>query len=106
MMPAQVSLAADLEELEYGDFAFPLLHNVDAAVNSDAAAVCDKLTRQVSSPVLWLQTIENMTANGVGKCIEIGPGKVLTGLVRQISMDVTYTNIENTESLRNTLESQ
>jgi [acyl-carrier-protein] S-malonyltransferase len=106
MMPAQERLSANLGELSFGDFAFPIVHNVDAVVNSDAAAVCDKLTRQVSSPVRWLQTVENMTANGITKFIEIGPGKVLTGLVRQISKDVTYTNIENTESLRNTLETQ
>ncbi|MBK8466907.1 MAG: ACP S-malonyltransferase [Chloracidobacterium sp.] len=106
MMPAQKRLSEDLAELEYGDFVFPILHNVDAMMNTDASSVCDRLTRQVSSPVRWLQTIENMTANGVGKFIEIGPGKILTGLVRQIAKDVIYTNIENTESLRNTLETQ
>lgn len=106
MMPAQDRLATDLVAIDYGDFAFPILHNVDALVNSDAAAVCDKLTRQVSSPVRWLQTVENLTASGVDNFIEIGPGKVLTGLVRQICKDVAYTNIENTEGLRNTLETQ
>ena len=106
MMPAQERLSADLAELSYGDFAFPIVHNVDAAVNTDASSVCDRLTQQVSSPVRWMQTIENMTASGVDKFIELGPGKVLTGLVRQISKDVTYANIENTESLRNTLETQ
>lgn len=106
MMPAQDRLATDLVAIDYGDFAFPILHNVDALVNSDAATVCDKLTRQVSSPVRWLQTVENLTASGVDKFIEIGPGKVLTGLVKQICKDVAYTNIENTEGLRNTLETQ
>ncbi len=106
MMPAQDRLATDLVAIDYGDFAFPILHNVDALVNSDAAAVCDKLTRQVSSPVRWLQTVENLTASGVDNFIEIGPGKVLTGLVRQICKDVAYINIENTEGLRNTLETQ
>lgn len=106
MMPAQKRLSKDLTELNYGDFSFPIVHNVDAVVNSDVAAVCDRLTRQVSSPVRWLQTIENMAARGVDKFIEIGPGKVLTGLVRQIRKDVAYTNIENTESLRNTIETQ
>ncbi len=106
MMPAQDRLATDLVAIDYGDFAFPILHNVDALVNSDAATVCDKLTRQVSSPVRWLQTVENLTASGVDNFIEIGPGKVLTGLVRQICKDVAYTNIENTEGLRNTLETQ
>lgn len=106
MIPAQERLKADLGELSYGDFAFPILHNFDAELNTDASVVSEKLTQQVSSSVRWLQTVENMTANGVGRFIEIGPGKVLTGLVRQISKDVTYANIENTESLRNTLETQ
>ena len=104
MMPARERLAADLVGLEYGEFAFPILHNVDAAINNDAKWICEKLTQQVSSPVRWLRTVENMGASGVKKFIEIGPGKVLTGLVRQINKEAVYSNIENTESLRNTLE--
>jgi [acyl-carrier-protein] S-malonyltransferase len=104
MMPAQERLASDLDELPYGGFAFPIVHNVDAADNSDAAIVKTKLTQQVSSPVRWLETIENMVATGVERYVEIGPGKVLTGLIRQISRDAIYSNIEDTESLRNTLE--
>lgn len=104
MMPAQERLAADLAGLEYDEFAFPILHNVDADVNNDASTVRDRLTRQVSSPVRWLQTIENMAANGVEKFVEIGPGKVLTGLVRQINKEVVFANIENSEGLRNTIE--
>lgn len=104
MMPAQERLAADLATLEYGEFMFPVFHNVDAVANNDAAAVCDKLTQQVSSPVRWLQTVENMSAAGVANFIEIGPGKVLTGLVRQINKEVVYANVENSESLRNTID--
>jgi [acyl-carrier-protein] S-malonyltransferase len=104
MMPAQERLEADIRDLKYGPFAFPIVHNVDAAANDDAAKVCEKLTRQVSSPVRWLQSVEAMAANGVEKFIEIGPGKVLTGLVRQIRKDAAYANVENTESLRSTLE--
>ena len=104
MMPAQERLASDLKGLEYGEFAFPILHNVDAAVNTDASSVCNRLTRQVSSPVRWRQTVENMSASGVTKFIEIGPGKILTGLVRQISKEAVYANIENSESLRNTID--
>ena len=104
MMPAQLRLAADLAELEYGDFAFPIVHNVDAEVSFDSSKVREKVTQQVSSPVKWLQSVEALTGNGVGKFIEIGPGKVLTGLVRQIDREVTYANIENSESLKNTLE--
>lgn len=104
MMPAQERLASDLAGLDYGEFEFPIVHNVDAALSSDNTAVADKLTRQVSSPVRWLETIESMKAAGVTRFIEIGPGKVLTGLVRQIDRDAVYSNIEDTDSLRNTLE--
>ena len=103
MMPAQDRLSSDLADLEYGEFSFPVLHNFDALQNSAPGAVCVKLTQQVSSPVRWLQTIENISTSGVDKFIEIGPGKILTGLVRQINKEVEYANIENTESLRNTL---
>ncbi|MBK7393082.1 MAG: ACP S-malonyltransferase [Chloracidobacterium sp.] len=104
MMPAQERLAVDLASLEYGEFIFPVFHNVDAVANTDAAAVCGKLTQQVSSPVRWLQTVENTSVAGATNFIEIGPGKVLTGLVRQINKEVVYSNIENSESLRNTIE--
>ena len=104
MMPAQERLEADLKELKYSSFASPIVHNVDAAANDDPANVCERLTRQVSSPVRWLQSVEKMSENGVEKFIEIGPGKVLTGLVRQIRKDAAYANVENTESLRSTLE--
>ena len=106
MMPAQERLARDLQVLNYGGFAFPILHNVDAAANNDANTVAGKLTDQVSSPVRWLQTIEEMAGSGVEKFIEVGPGKVLTGLVRQIKTDAVYANVENTDSLRTTLELQ
>ncbi|HTK38228.1 MAG TPA: ACP S-malonyltransferase [Pyrinomonadaceae bacterium] len=104
MMPAQERLAEDLKNLSYAQFAFTIVHNVDAAENSNPDLVCDKLTRQVSSPVRWLQSVENLIANGVDTFIEVGPGKVLTGLVRQINRDARGFNVENTESLRNTLQ--
>jgi [acyl-carrier-protein] S-malonyltransferase len=104
MMPAQDRLKSDLKDLKYSDFVFPIVHNFDATVNYDTSKVCDRLTQQVSSSVRWLQSVESMLTAGVGKFIEVGPGKVLTGLVRQISREVGYANVENTESLRNTLE--
>jgi [acyl-carrier-protein] S-malonyltransferase len=104
MMPAQERLAADLVALQYDDFAFPIIHNVDAEVNVESSLVIDKLTRQVSSTVKWLQSMERMAVEGVDLFVEIGPGKVLTGLVRQMNRDAAFANIENTEGLRNTLE--
>ena len=105
MMPAQERLADDLAKLAYSDFEVPIVHNVDAAANDDADKVAEALTRQVSSPVLWLQSIRFLIGQGVDTFIEIGPGKVLSGLVRQIDRDVRVFNIENSESLGNTLDS-
>jgi [acyl-carrier-protein] S-malonyltransferase len=104
MMPAQERLAEDLNALSYGSFAFSIVHNVDAAVNADSSKVCDALTRQVSSPVRWLQSVETLVSQGVDTVIEVGAGKVLSGLVRQINRDVRGLNVENSESLRNTLD--
>lgn len=104
MMPAQERLADDLGKLNYGTFSFPVVHNFDAAVNSDPGVVCDRLTQQVSSPVRWMQSVQQMASDGVSTMVEVGAGKVLSGLVRQINRDVRCLNVENSESLRNTLE--
>jgi [acyl-carrier-protein] S-malonyltransferase len=105
MMPAQERLAVDLDAIEYGDLDFPIVHNVDAELNADASKVADALTRQVSSPVRWVQSVERLRSAGVDTIIEVGAGKVLSGLVRQIDRDISSLNVENSESLRNTLES-
>ena len=102
MMPAQERLAADLEKLEYGAFSFPVVHNINAEANDDPDAVADALTRQVSGTVQWLETVRNLIAAGVTTFVEVGAGKVLSGLVRQIDREVRCSNVENTESLRNT----
>jgi [acyl-carrier-protein] S-malonyltransferase len=104
MMPAQERLAGDLASVSYGDFRFPIVHNVSASENADPSGVADALTRQVSSPVRWLQSIEYLIGQGVDTFVEVGPGKVLTGLVRQINREARGLNAENTESLRNTIE--
>ena len=104
MMPAQERLAGDLTVLDYGTFEFPIVHNVDAKANDDPGKVADALTRQVTSPVRWVETIQFLRAQGVEKFIEVGQGKVLSGLVRQIDRDAGSANVENSESLRNTLD--
>ncbi len=105
MMPAQEKLTEDLAKLAFADFEVPIVHNVDATANNDAGKVAEALTRQVSSPVQWLQSIRFLIGHGVDTFIEVGPGKVLSGLVRQIDRDVRVFNIENSESLGNTLDS-
>lgn len=104
MLPAEERLAVDLQEVDYGAFGFPIVHNVDAEQNDDAGKVADALKRQVSSPVRWLQSVEKLRSLGVGKFVEVGPGKVLTGLLRQIDREAAGMNVEDAASLRSTLE--
>jgi [acyl-carrier-protein] S-malonyltransferase len=104
MMPAQERLAADLAKLPYGSYRFQVVHNVDAEPRFDSDAVLDALTRQVSSPVLWAKSIECLISHGVDTFVEVGPGKVLSGLVKQINREVRTFNVSDTESLRNTLD--
>lgn len=100
MMPAQERLAADLEELDFRNLAVPLVSNVDAAVIRKGAEARNALVRQVSSPVRWLESIELLIKEGVDTFVEVGPGKVLTGLMRQISREVKCFNVEDAASLK------
>jgi [acyl-carrier-protein] S-malonyltransferase len=100
MMPAQERLASDLDGIEFRDLAVPLVTNVDAAIIRKGAAARDALVRQVSSPVRWLESMELLIREGVDTFVEVGPGKVLTGLMRQISREVKCFNVEDAASLK------
>ena len=100
MMPAQERLAADLEGIGFKNLAVPLVTNVDAAVIRKGAEARDALVRQVSSPVRWLESVELLIREGVDTFVEVGPGKVLTGLMRQISREVKCFNVEDAASLK------
>jgi [acyl-carrier-protein] S-malonyltransferase len=102
MMPAQEKLHTDLLKLEYKDLSFPIVENVSAELNSSGKRVCEDLTQQVSSPVRWLKSVENLVELGVETFIEVGTGKVLCGLVKQINRDVRCMNVENSASLLET----
>jgi len=104
MMPAEEKLAADLQALDYKDFRFPIVHNIDAETNDDSTIVANALKRQVSSTVKWLQSIQKLRSLGIEKFVEVGPGKVLSGLLRQIDRDATGLNVDSMESLRTSLE--
>jgi [acyl-carrier-protein] S-malonyltransferase len=105
MIPAQEKLHEDLLKLEYNDLRFPIIENVSAELNSSGTRVCHALTKQVSNPVRWLQSVESLIKLGVETFIEVGAGKVLCGLVKQINRDVRCMNVENSESLAASLES-
>jgi len=99
MMPAEERLATDLAACEFRDLATPLVTNVDAGLIREGAAARDALIRQVSAPVRWLESMELLIASGVDTFVEVGPGKVLTGLMRQISREVKCLNIEDVAGL-------
>ena len=105
MFPAQERLANDLRAIDFQDLKVPLIENVSAEANVKGARVKTALTEQVSKPVLWAQSVENLINEAVGTFVEVGAGKILSGLIRQINRDVRSLNVENAESLRNTLES-
>jgi [acyl-carrier-protein] S-malonyltransferase len=100
MMPAQERLAADLERLAFRDLELPLVTNVDALMISKGAAARESLIRQVSAPVRWLESMQLLIRQGVDTFVEVGPGKVLTGLLRQISREVKCFNIEDEASMK------
>ncbi len=100
MMPAQERLGKDLEKLSFADPAVPIVTNVDATSVIQGDEARDALIRQVSQPVKWLSSVEFLISQGVQSLIEAGPGKVLSGLMRQIDRSVSCVNIEDEASLR------
>ncbi len=100
MLPAQNKLAKDLQEINFQDLKFPIVENVSAEKNFRGERVPVALTEQVSKPVRWAQSIENLIVETVETFVEVGAGKVLSGLVRQINRDVRCLNVENSVSLK------
>lgn len=103
MQPAQERLSRDLEVAEIADPQIPLANNADAQVVRSAAAVRDGLRRQVTSPVRWEQSIRVLRAESVELFVEVGPGKVLTGLLRQIDRQAEGLHVEDVASLNEVL---
>ncbi|HEX8338122.1 MAG TPA: ACP S-malonyltransferase [Pyrinomonadaceae bacterium] len=99
MLPAQERLSADLDAVEFKDLSVPLVTNVDAAVIRTGAEARSALVRQVSSPVRWRESLELLSREGVGTFVEVGPGKVLSGLVRQTAPQARAANAEDVASL-------
>jgi [acyl-carrier-protein] S-malonyltransferase len=105
MYPAQEKLAKDLQEIDFQDLRFPVIENVTAEPNEKGSKVAEALTEQVSSPVRWSQSVEYLIANGVQTFVEVGAGKVLCGLVRQINREPRCLNVEDFDSLKNSFAS-
>jgi len=101
MKPAEERLSVDLDQLAFPDLRFTLITNVDAKPVRKGAEARSALRRQVSRPVLWQDSVQRLIAEGVGLFVEVGPGKVLIGLIRSIDKSVTMLNAEDEKSLEN-----
>jgi [acyl-carrier-protein] S-malonyltransferase len=104
MMPAQLRLEKDLQAVEFGPLRCPLVTNVDADTITDGAEARDALVLQVSLPVRWSDSIREILDAGATTFVEVGPGRVLSGILRQIDRSVHSLNVQDKASLQNTLE--
>jgi [acyl-carrier-protein] S-malonyltransferase len=103
MQPAQDRLARDLGALSFQNPLCPVVCNVDAAVITSAEAAREALIRQVTGAVRWEPSVRLLIEKGVGLFIEVGPGKVLWGLMRQIDRSKTCATVGDEASLQKTL---
>ncbi len=102
MRPAEVRLAVDLDALNFSELSVPLVNNVDALVVRSAMDARDGLKRQVTAPVRWEQSMRTLRA-GADLFVEVGPGKALTGLLRQIDRGAICLRVEDVATLHETL---
>lgn len=100
MRPAAEQLAKDLQTLDFNVPVISVVNNVDVAIAGDAAAIQDALIRQLFSPVRWTETIEYLAAQGVTEVIELGAGKVLSGLIKRINKELVTTSVNDVASLQ------
>ncbi len=91
MEPARAELAAAIENTQFSTPVCPVYQNVDALPHTDPAEIKANLVAQLTAPVRWTQSVQNMVADGATEFVELGPGKVLQGLVSKISSDVTVS---------------
>lgn len=97
MKPAQENMLPLLREQTFAALKVPLVTNVDAAVIRSGEEARDALVRQIPNPVKWWQSVERLVQEGVTTFIEVGPGKVLTGLIKKIAKDAQLFNVESVE---------
>jgi [acyl-carrier-protein] S-malonyltransferase len=102
MQPAQDRLASDLQSLSFNEMEVPLVTNVDARAIQSPSDARDALIRQVTGPVQWDRSMRLLIERGAKTFIEVGPGKVLCGLMRQIDRTQTCFNVEDQASLQKT----
>ena len=102
MHPAAERMRARLKQVEVRAPRIPVLHNAHVRAETDPEAIRDALVRQIESPVRWVETVQKMAADGIGKLVECGPGKVLAGLNKRIAKDSQTLPVYDPETLAQT----
>lgn len=103
MAPVKPRLEAVLRAIAWRTPAPPVVTNVEAAPNAEPARIVPLLVEQVTSPVRWIECVEELSRQGVTRAVEVGPGKVLSGLIRRIDKRVEVWNVEDGASLEKAL---
>jgi len=103
MAPVKPRLEAVLRQVDWRDPRVPVVTNVEARANRDGKRIVPLLIEQVTSPVRWLECVEELVRLGVTRMVEVGPGKVLAGLVRRIDKSIEVLGVEDKETLEKTL---
>ncbi|MBC2037764.1 ACP S-malonyltransferase [Listeria booriae] len=104
MVPAAEDFRAELAQVTFQDGAIPVVQNVDAQATTDKKAIPEKLVQQIYSPVLWEDIVANLIEQGVDTFVEIGSGKVLSGLIKKINRDVTILAAGDVASVQEVAE--
>ncbi|HGM4726110.1 TPA: ACP S-malonyltransferase [Serratia marcescens] len=104
MQPAADKLAVALQDITFNAPQVPVVNNVDVRTENDPEAIRSALVRQLYSPVRWTESVEFIAAQGVTSLLEVGPGKVLTGLTKRIVDTLTAAAVNDTASLSAALE--
>jgi [acyl-carrier-protein] S-malonyltransferase len=104
MMSAQERLTQDLKQTKFANLSVPLVTNVDADSITTGDEAREALIRQVTMPVRWEESVRMLIDEGVNTFVEVGPGRVLAGLLRQIERSVATLNVEDEKSLAATVE--
>lgn len=104
MEPASKRLSEMLDTISLQSPQIPIVNNADAKILSKPEEIKDSLVRQLNQPLLWEESVKNMIQSGVDIFIEVGPKKVLAGLIKRIDSNVKILNVEDTKSLNETLD--
>ncbi|MEN6295359.1 MAG: ACP S-malonyltransferase [Chloroherpetonaceae bacterium] len=101
MQTSSIELHKVIDSIQFNDAKYPVYVNISAKPVQDKNELKDCLIRQLTSPVLWMQTLQNMQSNGIDTFIEIGAGNVLQGLVKRTLNDVKISGIDSYENFQN-----